>query len=103
MRVGGLVLCAVLVAAALPAAAQQLSVGSKKFTESVLLGELLRLLASETGAEVEHRRELGGTQVLWKALLRGEIDAYPEYTGTIRQEILGGAGPADERQAQRSL
>lgn len=63
-------------------------IGSKKFTESVILGEMLALLARDAGANAVHRGELGGTQILWKALLAGEIDVYPEYTGTIRQEIL---------------
>jgi osmoprotectant transport system permease protein len=69
-------------------------IGSKKFTESVLLGEMARLLAQDSGARVLHRKELGGTRVLWEALLAGEIDAYPEYTGTIVKEILGGTAPA---------
>ncbi|MDH3201258.1 MAG: ABC transporter permease subunit [Myxococcales bacterium] len=74
------------------------TVGSKKFTESVILGELLTQLAASTGAQVEHRSELGGTRILWSALKRGEIDAYPEYTGTISKEILttGEAATIDE-------
>jgi osmoprotectant transport system permease protein len=64
-------------------------IGSKKFTESVVLGELARVLAEQSGAHVEHRRELGGTRVLWDALRTGEIDCYPEYTGTLLKEILG--------------
>ena len=70
------------------------TVGSKAFTESVLLGELLAQLATAEGANVKHRAELGGTRVLWSALVRGEIDLYPEYTGTIAEEILGGDGDA---------
>jgi osmoprotectant transport system permease protein len=66
------------------------TIGSKKFTESVVLGEVLTQLARDAGAEATHRAELGGTRILWSALLGGEIDAYPEYTGTIRQEILAG-------------
>lgn len=65
-----------------------ITIGSKAFTESVILGEVLRHLAQQTGVEVNHQRQLGGTRVLWNALLSGEIDAYPEYTGTILQEIL---------------
>jgi len=85
----------VLVLLAQTALAQKphVAVGSKKFTESVILGELLTQLAASTGAEVEHRSELGGTRILWSALKRGEIDVYPEYTGTISKEILG-AGEA---------
>ena len=64
-------------------------VGSKKFTESVVLGELIAQLTRGAGAEVRHRRDLGGTQVLWSALERGDIDVYPDYTGTIRLELLG--------------
>ncbi len=66
-------------------------VGSKKFTESVLLGELARTTAEGSGIRVLHRREIGGTRVVWEALLAGEIDVYPEYTGTLLTEILGGA------------
>ena len=79
-----------------PAAADSeqigVTVGSKSFTESVILGETIAHLARSAGAHTEHRGELGGTQVLWKALLRGDIDVYPEYTGTIAQEILAGTG-----------
>lgn len=67
-------------------------IGSKSFTESVILGEMLTSLARHGGATAEHRAELGGTQILWKALLSGEIDAYVEYTGTLSQEILADPG-----------
>lgn len=63
-------------------------VGSKKFTESVLLSEIALGVLSDRGVNAVHRRELGGTRILWSALLRGEIDVYPEYTGTLRGEIL---------------
>jgi osmoprotectant transport system permease protein len=65
-----------------------LTVGSKSFTESVILGEMLKHLAQQAGYPTEHLRQLGGTRVLWNALRSGEIDAYPEYTGTLLQEIL---------------
>jgi len=83
-------LLSVLLAGAL--AASPVRVASKKFTESVLLGELAAQLAREAGAAVEQRSELGGTRVLWEALRRGDVDVYPEYTGTLLREIL-----ADER------
>jgi osmoprotectant transport system permease protein len=66
----------------------ELTVGSKKFTENVILGEVVTQLARGQGLAVEHRRELGGTRVLWNGLVRGDIDIYPDYTGTIRREIL---------------
>jgi osmoprotectant transport system permease protein len=70
----------------------EVKIGSKAFTESVILGEMLSLLARNAGASPVQLRELGGTRVLWNALLRGEIDIYPEYTGTISQEIFAGQG-----------
>jgi osmoprotectant transport system permease protein len=71
-------------------AAPPVRVASKKFTESVLLGELAAQLARDAGAAVEQRSELGGTRVLWEALRRGDVDVYPEYTGTLLREILAG-------------
>ena len=65
-----------------------ITIGSKGFTESVILGEMLRHLARQAGIEAHHQRQLGGTRVLWNALLSGEIDAYPEYNGTLLQEIM---------------
>jgi osmoprotectant transport system permease protein len=62
-------------------------VGSKKFTESVILGNVLEQLAQSTGYLVGHRAELGGTRLLWESLKTGEIDAYVEYTGTLINEI----------------
>ena len=63
-------------------------IGSKVFTESVILGEIITQLAQPKGVNAQHSKELGGTRVLWNALLRGDIDAYPEYTGTVIEEIL---------------
>ena len=65
-------------------------VGSKKFTESVVLGELLSMLIQNEGLNTTHYRELGGTKLVFQALLNGDIDVYPEYTGTIAKEILAG-------------
>lgn len=65
-----------------------ITIGSKNFTESIILGEMLYHLSLQAGIETEHLRQLGGTRVLWNALIKGEIDAYPEYTGTILGEIL---------------
>jgi osmoprotectant transport system permease protein len=78
-------------------------VGSKKFTESVILGDIATQLIDSDGVEVEHRRELGGTRILWSALLAGEIDIYPEYTGTLREEILADDAPADQAGLVRAL
>jgi osmoprotectant transport system permease protein len=90
-------LCLLLLLAS-AVSAQTVTVGSKPFTESVILGEILTRLAQDAGAVAEHRRELGGTRVLWNAVLRGDVDIYPEYTGTISQEILAGkdVGPGED-------
>ena len=64
-------------------------VGSKRFTESYLLGELVRQALLREGLPAEHRQGLGNTGILAQALAAGEIDVYPEYTGTIAREILG--------------
>ena len=64
-----------------------LHVGSKRFTESYILGELLTQAAAKTGP-AEHRQGLGNTAIVLAALRAGSIDVYPEYLGTIDQEIL---------------
>jgi osmoprotectant transport system permease protein len=68
-------------------------VGSKAFTESVILGDMAADLARARGANADHRRQLGGTEVLFHALSSGAIDAYPEYTGTLYEEILRAETP----------
>jgi len=78
---------ALLAVAALPAHADVLRIGSKRFTESYILGEVLkRQVAGATAAE--HRPGLGNTGIVFNALESGAIDLYPEYTGTIAKEIL---------------
>lgn len=81
----------------------EIRIGSKKFTESVILGEMAAHLVREAGRQAVHRRELGGTRVLWSALLKGEIDVYPEYTGTITEEILAGRGLRGEGAVREAL
>lgn len=73
----------VLLAAVLEANAQTAKVGSKRFTESYILGEIVARVAGG-----EHRPGLGNTAILYEALRSGGIDVYPEYTGTIAREIL---------------
>jgi osmoprotectant transport system substrate-binding protein/osmoprotectant transport system permease protein len=70
-----------------PSANKPVVVGSKKFTESVILAEMGTQLARHAGAAAR-RDDLGGTPALWLALTQGDIDAYPEYTGTITRQIL---------------
>src|SRR5436305_4673017 len=63
-------------------------IGSKKFTESYVLGEIAKRTLTQAGIPAEHRQGMGGTIILWEALRGGQIHAYPEYTGTIATEIL---------------
>src|SRR5262245_12596588 len=77
-----------LLLAAPAAAAPKVVVGSKAFPESWILGEALATLARQAGAEVEHKQNLGGTEVVYEALRAGAIDVYAEYTGTISEVIL---------------
>ncbi|MGO8699474.1 MAG: glycine betaine ABC transporter substrate-binding protein [Limisphaerales bacterium] len=62
--------------------------GSKRFTESFVLTELAKRNLEEAGFNVEHHQGMGGTIILWEALTQGSIAAYPDYTGTIQEEIL---------------
>ncbi|MBB6188641.1 glycine betaine ABC transporter substrate-binding protein [Rhodanobacter sp. MP7CTX1] len=73
--------------------AEPVRIGSKQFTESVILGELARETAREAGIQAVHQRELGGTSILWTALLHGDIDVYAEYTGTLTHELLKNVSP----------
>ncbi len=78
-------------------------VGSKTFTESVILGEMAVGLLESAGIRAEHRRSLGGTRFLWNGLLSGEIDVYPDYSGTILRETLAAQGFADLASARSHM
>jgi osmoprotectant transport system permease protein len=78
-------------------------IGSKKFTESEVLGELLTEIASTANVRAKHVDALGDTIVVWQALLRGDVDAYVEYTGTLTQDILASEHIADESVLRASL
>ncbi|EED36320.1 ABC transporter amino acid permease [Luminiphilus syltensis NOR5-1B] len=69
--------------------ADGIRVASKTFVESYLLGEMVTQLLSARGVEAEHQQGLGGTLVTFTALGTGEIDVYPDYTGTLAQAVLG--------------
>ena len=79
-----------------------LIVGSKRFTESYILGEILRQTAATAGP-AEHRQGLGNTAVVLAALKAGAIDVYPEYLGTIDAEILGHRAPASREVIAKEL
>ena len=71
-------------------------VGSKNFTEQVVLGEIAaQQLERKLHVTIERKLDLGGTLLTHEAILRGDIDIYPEYTGTAAAVILKQAAPAD--------
>ncbi len=79
------------VVARLPAGAQEagpVRIGSKNFTEQLILGEMYAQLLEQAGIPVETSLNLGGTAVAHAALVGGDISLYPEYTGTALTEVL---------------
>jgi len=98
-------ICVILLAGSSPATENSISVfvGSKKFTENIILGEIAVLLSRDLGYRSSHRRELGGTQILWNALVKSDIDIYPEYTGTLLKEILQSMSLTDDSQLDSVL
>ncbi len=91
-----------LVLSAQFAGAETVIIGSKKFTESYVLAEIAKRACENAGLQVEHRPGMGGTIILWEALRGGGIDLYPEYSGTIAEEILKQPA-ANENQIQAAL
>ncbi|KQM71057.1 glycine betaine ABC transporter substrate-binding protein [Xylophilus sp. Leaf220] len=83
-----LVLAAWLLATMCAQAADTLRIGSKRFTESYILAEIVAQQAADAGAATRVSQGLGNTAIVYAALRGGSIDVYPEYTGTIAQEIL---------------
>lgn len=77
--------------------AETITIGSKSFTESYVLAELMaQLIEAETGLEVDRRFGMQGTFTSFNALSSGSIDLYPEYTGTGALAILKSTDPADQ-------
>ena len=83
--------------------AQDLRVGSKAFTESYVLGEIAKRTLNEAGFMVEHKQGMGKTGIVWGALKTGQITCYPEYTGTISEELLKAKGEMSSGQMQKEL
>ncbi len=79
---------ALTLATAAGAFAAPVVIGSKRFTESYILGEIARQTLQAQGIAAEHRQGLGNTGILEQALASGAVDVYPEYTGTIVRELL---------------
>jgi osmoprotectant transport system permease protein len=71
-------------------AQEKVIIGSKSFNEPIILAEMITHLARITGAEANHRAELGGTRIVYEALLKGDLDLYFDYTGTLTKEVFAG-------------
>ena len=78
----------------------ELTVGSKEFTEQLVLGHIARIALESTGATVEDEIGLAGTAIVREALVAGEIDLYWEYTGTGWITLLGETEPVPGADAQ---
>jgi glycine betaine/choline ABC-type transport system substrate-binding protein len=83
-----LVLCSMLISCG-PPRKDRIVIGSKNFTEQLLLGELFaQQIEAKTGLPVERRFYLAGTYICQQGILSGRIDIYPEYTGTALTAVL---------------
>jgi osmoprotectant transport system substrate-binding protein len=94
-----IVACIIALLAAGCSRPQRIVVASKNFTEQVLLGEILaQQIERRLGLAVERKLNLGGTMLAHEALTKGDIDLYPEYTGTALTAVLK-QPPVSERAA----
>lgn len=85
-------------------AQQPLRIGSKRFTESYILAQLMsQTVAAATGTAPEVRQGLGNTAIVYEALRSGNIDMYPEYAGTIALEILKLSGTTSLAEMNQAL
>ena len=93
----------ILLAGCPPLDAATVRIGSKAFTESYVLAEIALRTVENAGVKAVHRPGMGGTIVLWQALRSGGIDSYPDYTGTIGEQILSAENPLSHAEMRRAL
>ena len=93
-KAAGLGIAAAL-ASVLSAQAEPVKIGSKNFTEQFIVAEIYAQALEKAGIEVEKRLNLGATQIAHTALTSGEIDLYPEYTGTALAAVVKGELTSD--------
>lgn len=85
----GITFFSLLLPSCAPSHASRIVIGSKNFTESLMLGEIMaQLIESRTPLKVDRRFYLAGSYICQQAILAGRIDIYPEYTGTALAAIL---------------
>jgi osmoprotectant transport system substrate-binding protein len=95
----GLLLCLAVGTSCSPSHGDRIVVGSKNFTESFILGELIaQQIEGHTSIKVERRFYLAGTYICQQAMLSGRIDVYPEYTGTALTAVLKEKPGSDKAQ-----
>lgn len=88
-----------LVTSCSPSHENRIVVGSKNFTESFILGELIaQQIEAHTTLKVERRFYLAGTYICQQAILAGRVDIYPEYTGTALTTVLKDKPSGDKAQ-----
>jgi osmoprotectant transport system substrate-binding protein len=95
---------ALLLPACSPSHSDRVVIGSKNFTESFILGELMaQQIEAHTNLKVERRFYLAGTYICHQAVLAGRIDIYPEYTGTALTAILKQKGGGDKAEVYQRV
>jgi osmoprotectant transport system substrate-binding protein len=92
-----------LIPTPLVSAAAPIKVGSKDFTEQFIIGEMYALALENAGLTVERKLNLGGTPVAQAGLTSGEIDLYPEYTGTGLLTVLKLPANSDQKQVYETV
>jgi osmoprotectant transport system substrate-binding protein len=92
-------ICALMISACSSSRSDRIVVGSKNFTESLILGEIMaQQIEAHTHLKVERRFYLAGTYICHQGMLSGRIDVYPEYTGTALTAILKQKPEGERRQ-----
>jgi glycine betaine/choline ABC-type transport system substrate-binding protein len=102
VRAGGALALAALLAGC-AGGPRPVAVGSKNFSEQVILGEILAQLLESRGVPVSRRLNLGGSFICHRALLAGDLDVYVEYTGTALTAILNQPVDHDARAVYRNV
>jgi osmoprotectant transport system substrate-binding protein len=101
---GALSLLLVLAVSCAPSHSNRVVVGSKNFTESFILGELIaQQIEQHSSLKVERRFYLAGTYICQQAILSGRIDIYPEYTGTALTAVLKQSASGDRKDVYQRL
>ncbi len=99
----GLAVLTMLFAIACQRSGSAIKVGSKDFTEQFILGEMYALVLENQGFDVERKLNLGGTPVAQAGLESGQIDLYPEYTGTALLTVLKRPISSDSQQVYQTV